>query len=422
MNEKVKQNLKRLFKTGAIHITLGTFATKFVAFFGSVFVVRLLTKSEYGLVGYVENIYSYALIFSGLGLCYALLRYVIIAPDNKKRLYFNYVIYNSFIRDIIIVFIIIIVNFFVKYPDNFSGAKIWVPILAILLPFQDLVNNDLYSLRTLFLNKSFAYLSFAVSSMLIVGRMLGAYVADIGGVIWSRVIINAVFSILILKYVNRLFPPKDESCLSSKEIKEVNVYALQYMITNGLWAIFMLNDTFILGTFCNNPLVLADYKVAYVLPGNISIFASAIGMYVGPYFTKNEKDMDWVKKNFKKVMLASATIVGFFTSVIYIFAKPLIVFIYGQNYVNTVGLMRVLLIAAFLNSGIRYVSANILSAMGKVKYNMIISTIGMGFQIILDIIFVKKWEAFGVAISSCIVYSFMAIAVTLVFCKIYYRD
>lgn len=416
----IKEKLKRLFDTGAIHITLGTFATKFVAFFGSIFVVRLLTKEEYGLVSYVENIYSYALIFAGLGLCNAILRYVIIAEDSKKKSYFNFVIKNSILRDVIITALIIVINFWVKYPDSFSDAKKWVPVIALLLPLQDLVNNDLFTLRALFKNKAFAYLSFAVSVSLILGRMMGAYLFQVGGVLWSRVIINGIFAVCMYVYVSRLFPAVRSESISSLDKRTANTYALQYMITNGLWAIFMLNDTFILGAFCNDPSILADYKVAYVLPGNVSIFASAIGMYVGPYFTKNENDYSWIRRNYKKVLLGSATIVGVVTLILYVFAKPIIILMYGNNYVNTVGLMRILLLAAFLNSGIRYVSANLLSAMGQVKYNMVISAGGMALQISLDIILVQKMQAVGVAVSSCIVYAMMAVSVTLIFYKKYF--
>ena len=198
MISNIRKKIKQLFDTGAIHITLGTFATKFVAFFGSIFVVRLLTKEEYGLVGYVENIYSYALIFAGLGLCNAILRYVIIAEDSKKKSYFNFVIKNSILRDVIITALIIVINFWVKYPDSFSDAKKWVPVIALLLPLQDLVNNDLFTLRALFKNKAFAYLSFACSVSLILGRMMGAYLFQVGGVLWSRVIINGIFAVCIL--------------------------------------------------------------------------------------------------------------------------------------------------------------------------------------------------------------------------------
>ena len=47
------------------------------------------------------------------------------------------------------------------------------------------------------------------------------------------------------------------------------------MITNGIWSLFMLMDIFLLGKLVNDPIIIADYKIAYAWPANISIVCSA---------------------------------------------------------------------------------------------------------------------------------------------------
>lgn len=413
--------IRQLYNKGAFHIIFGTFATKFVAFFGSIVVVRLLSKEDYGLVGYVENIYSYAFVIAGLGLANAVLRYVVIAPANRKKSYFNYIAKHSMVRNCVISAIIIVINFFVVYPEGFKEVKYLLPILALLLPFQDLVNDGLYSLRALFKNRQYALISFIVSASLILGRITGAIIDGSRGVIVSRVIINALFGIFLLLYVSRLFLPAEKEDLQKAEIREINTYSFQYMITNGLWMIFSLNDVFILGLFCSNPGVVADYKVAYVIPGNISIIANAIAVFISPYFTKNENNLFWIRKNFKKVYLINALILAVVTLALFLFAEPLIIFLYGEEYKNVVGLMRTLLIAAYCNAGLRYITANVLAAMGKIKYNMLISFGGMVAQIVLDIIFVQGYQAMGIAAASCMVYFFMAVMLLIIFLKEYFK-
>ena len=104
MKIEIKKQIKKLYSTGALHITMGTFMTKFVAFFGSIVVVRLLTKEEYGLISYIENIYSYTLIFAGFGLSYAILRYLVLVDSEKgKKQYFNYITYQSIIRNVFLL-------------------------------------------------------------------------------------------------------------------------------------------------------------------------------------------------------------------------------------------------------------------------------------------------------------------------------
>lgn len=54
--------------------------------FGSIVIVRLLSKQEYGVLSYIENLYSYAYVIAGLGLSNALLRYVILAKSPEKNI------------------------------------------------------------------------------------------------------------------------------------------------------------------------------------------------------------------------------------------------------------------------------------------------------------------------------------------------
>ena len=424
MVKRLKQKFSALYEKGALHITIGTFATKFVAFFGSIVVVRLLSKSEYGLMSYVENIYSYALIFAGLGLSNGILRYLVITEnESEKKGIFHYIVKRSFLINTIIAVVMCILGIAIKLPDNYSAARMLIPIVAILLPFQDMLNQGLYTIRSYFKNKLYAYLAFISSTVLIGGRIVGAILNGVTGVLWSRVLINSFFAISIIAFITLRMLVKEPAIPVGQEKKRIiNKYSFQYMITNGFWALFMLNDTFLLGLLQNDPTGLADYKVAYVLPGNISIFATAIGIFVGPYFAKNEKDYSWVKRNYKKVYLISAVVVGIVSLIISIFASPIIRIIYGEQYLNIVPLMRILLLAAFFNSGMRFTTANLLASMGEIKYNMIISGAGIALQAILDLLFIPKWGVMSVAIANCFVYFTMAVALFYVFYRKYYMS
>lgn len=416
--EKLKSKIKHLASDGALHIVAGSFATKFVAFFGSIFVVRLLSKADYGILSYAENIYSYAFIVAGYGLLNATLRYIIIAGDEKKRAYFDRIIKNALIFDFLLAVVVLVINGFVKYPDEFQTVKIIMPILALLIPFQDLVNILLSYLRAIFKNKLYAYASFVVSALLILGRVAGAYISGAHGVALSRLLLNAAFAIIGLFLIFKFFlNNKERMPLTKSEKKEMDIYSLQYMLTNGLWAVFMLNDTFLLGQIIGSSSLLADYKVACVLPGNIAIFATAIGTYVGPKFTQNESNTVWVKNSFKKTLSITSLVMFVVCFAIWVLSTPLIKFLYGEQYLSTIPVMTILLVGAFLNSGIRYTVANILGAMGMISYNMKISIGGVILQILLDVLLIPRIGAYGAAISNCIVYALMSIALLLVFAK-----
>ena len=83
--KKIKELIKILYEKGVVHIFIGSFITKLVAFFGSIFLVRILSKWDYGVLGYIENIYGYIFIFAGMGLSNAILRYVVLGNDREEK-------------------------------------------------------------------------------------------------------------------------------------------------------------------------------------------------------------------------------------------------------------------------------------------------------------------------------------------------
>ena len=283
-----------------------------------------------------------------------------------------------------------------------------------------MVNILLSYLRSIFRNKLYAYSALITSAILIIGRIVGALVLEVKGVVISRLVLNFIFAAVGLVLIKHVFvKSQPRNVLTQAEKREMDVYSIQYMLTNGLWAVFMLNDIFLLGQLAGSSSMLADYKVACVLPGNISLFATAIGTYIAPKFTKNENDFSWIKAYFKKILSITVIIMGCICFLIWILAKPLISLLYGNEYLSAVPVMRILLIGAFLNSGLRYTIANILAAMGKIKYNMIISIIGVIAQILLDVLLIPRMQMYGAAIANCIVYGIMSMYLLLVFCKLY---
>jgi len=103
---------------------------------------------------------------------------------------------------------------------------------------------------------------------------------------------------------------------------------------------------------------------------------------------------------------------------LFVLAKPLI-WLYGTQYYNVIPLMRLLIIGCFIETAFRSPTANILASMGKVKYNMAVSAGGLVLQIILDILLIPKLGGYGIAYASIIVRSLMAIALFIVFNRMY---
>lgn len=414
----IVEKIRMLWEKGAFHVIIGNFLTKFIAFFGSIFLVNRLTKEDYGLLSYIENIYGYIFIFAGLGLGNALLRYVILADDKEmKYSIYRYTVVRGSIINVILILLVSLIVFLFDFENRFNEAKYFLPILLLALPFHYVLENNLLLFRAMLMNRWFALLTVLTSFFLISFQIIGASFFDLEGVVYFKLFVYVILSVVVYYIIkkNMFKDNKNKSLINKKFSVEINKFSIQYMITNGIWVLFMLNDIFLLGLLIGEPAIIAEYKVAYIFSANLSIISTAIGVFVGPYFVKNEKNNSWVWGNYKKLILTMFLIITPVAFILIVFSRQIIILFFGEDYSSATYIMRILTVSAYINCVFRYTTAHLIASMGKVNYNLIISLIGIIFQIILNIILIPNYGAEGVAITSVLVYFIMSVALIFVF-------
>lgn len=419
--DSFKKMMTSIWKKGLPHIFAGSFLTKCISFFGSIVLVRTLSKTDYGVLSYLENIYGYVWILAGLGFSNAILRFVVLKDSTEeKKQYFQYAVSTALLFNLLLVVIAAAFNTVYPHREEYQSYAWLFYVLLLSLPFQYVTDNVLGHERAMFDNRSYVRFSVILTFSVIVSKIIFGKYYGIYGAVFSQVTVYILlallfYSITCIRHYGAIEFPKRQ-CLENS--REVDVYSVQYMITNGLWALFMLNDTFILGRFFGAE-VIAEYRVAYTIPGSVALISSSIGIFVAPYFVRNEDNKKWVVDYFKKTYAISAAFVGAICIVIALLARPIVLFLYGEQYLAAVPIMRILLLAAFFNCGLRYTTANILAAMGQIKYNMIISAVGIILQVAINLLIVPHYAAVGIAVTSCVVYLIMAISLLIVFYRRY---
>jgi len=411
---------KALIEKGAIDILAGSFLTKIAAFLGSIVLVRILSVKDYGYLTYAENRYIYVYLLAGLGLNNAVFRYAVLAEtQGEKHGVFRFVIqWGTAFNFVLILIADLAFSLLPTAPGFESGARL-LPILLLALPLQYMFDSSTYTLRALFKNRIYALAALLAIVLVWSTKVAGARSLGLFGTAMATPISYGIMALLLLIYIEFiLFKDAKVISVSSSMKKEMLVYSLQYMVTNGLWALFMQNDLLLLGSLTGDPIAVANYRVAYTIPSALSILSSSIGLFVVPYFVKHEDDKNWVWTNYKRVIEVSIIIIGLSSMLITLFGKSIIRFAYGEEYLPALPIMSVLLLSSIINNGLRYPTANILSAMGKVKANMIVSAIGTVLQLVLNCLLIPRFGAYGTAICSIVVYTFMAIAVIACFTKV----
>lgn len=258
--------------------------------------------------------------------------------------------------------------------------------------------------------RSYAFMSLATSIILVLARVIGAKIHGLYGTVSFRLMAEILCAAGCVLFVYTKYFKTVRVNFKSNLIKPLNIYSIQIMFTDGLWALFMLNDVFMLSQLSGNAAMVADYKIAYVIPANLSLISSAIGVFVAPFFTKkeNEGDHRWVKKTLFKVEMLTF---GLMLAVIIIcipLSRPIITVVFGSQYLSCVSVFRILLISSLVNSGIRYTIANVYSAIGLQKKNLIIAGIGVILQIIINSILIPRLGSMGAACGSVAVQIIMS--------------
>lgn len=416
---KIKSTGKTLFKKGAFHVFVGNFINKFIGLFGSIFIVRLLTKTDYGTLGYIENLYSYGYIFAGLGLSAATLRYgVIISDRNQRKGVYSFLVKGQWLINFGLMAILILFAWLYPHPSEYIGAPFLLTLLVLGLPFQDTQNTNLLYERSQLANKRYMYLSVLTSALSVLFRVIGSGIHGVEGTISFRVLAEITACIITGWFVYKAyFKNIKKQKIEGSLKKEIFGFAVNNMVANGIWILFMLTDTFLIGRLLNDPNILADYKVAYVLPSNLAIITSAVGTFVTPYFVKNEKNFKWVKNNYLKTMLCNFVLVGSLAAVMFIFAPQFILLLYGTDYLNIVPVMRALLIAHLINSGVKTITSSLLAAMGYARQNMLISLFAFILQIICACIVLPRFGIMGLAVNNIAVYTVMSLLFVITFMR-----
>ena len=120
--DKLWDGIVTLHKKGFFHIIAGSTLAKIAGFVSVFFLPRFLSKADYGLLTYVNNIQSYVMLFNGIGITQATLRFCAQKSDDEvKKGYFVTSLKVGIIADILLVVFTTVAYLVIPFP--YEGAK-----------------------------------------------------------------------------------------------------------------------------------------------------------------------------------------------------------------------------------------------------------------------------------------------------------
>lgn len=407
---KIKNSIKKLTKTGFFSIILSQVLVKAIGFCNSILLARLLTKNDFGVYSYAQNILSVLLLLDGIGTISSIIQHASenYGSDARQSAYawFGFKIGLSF--NILLstgIFIYACVG-----DLNIEGANKILMIMAFQPILSYVQSFCACNLRFRLENTWFSILNVITALLNVVAIVIGAKYGGVNGVVIS---LYFAYAVSILAYL-ALFLTKVNIFvkgvrLETYEKKSFVKMSLSASINDSIIHLIMVADLFLIGIIMSDELLIASYKVATVIPTALVFIPSSVMLFAYPYFARNKNDLKWIQKALLAALAFLALVNIFVVAILYSFAPFFIELIYGEQYLDAVPAFRILLIGYLFTGTIRTPLVNFLWSQKKNLFVIILSlTIGV-VNIVLDVILIDKLGTIGAAYATMITYILSAI-------------
>ncbi|SDL43894.1 Membrane protein involved in the export of O-antigen and teichoic acid [Clostridium cochlearium] len=402
MNKYMKK-LEILTKKGLFHIFGTNIVNNIITFFTNIFIVRFLTKGQYGVFSYANNALSLFGLVSGIGLTSGILQFCSEKRnENEKYSLFKYGIKLGICVNFILSMCMFIYSLYgniaIKESAQYIQQLMFLPIFMIIYEFMTIL------LRVKKENKKYARLLNMNTILYFVFACTGAYLYGITGTIMGRYIALAL-SICVGFFIckNDIIKIINSNRLMNNGRKDLIKYSLISCGSNSISQLLYLLDVYLIGVFIINSQVVASYKVATMIPTALAFIPLSIMVFIYPYFAEKNQDYIWVKEQCIKMFKILIILNGLISTILFIIAPLIISILWGKEYLDSVTPFRILSINYFVLATFRIPCGNILAMLRKVSVNFIVSIISGIVNIILDIILIKMYGSNGAAIATLLV-------------------
>lgn len=407
---RIKNTMNSILRKGAADVVIGTFLQKLIMFLSSILFARLLSKDNLGIIGYAESIVGFVLLINACGLSHAQLRYA--AKEDSvtaKLMYYRATLKMSI--PIEMATIIIIIGLGVYY-YLFNSAKVGLQLFSmVFIPgFSLLADCGFYFLRSVPDNRKYAFFSVLHATILIVGQLVGYFLIGLTGIPLFKSFGYLLSGLILLSFIHNFYEKKIKRIDAGSTFeftgtikKAMWLFGLQTVLVNLTTQASSLIDTYLVGTLIKDFSQVGMFKVASTIPMNLSFIPSSVAIFFFPYFSKNEENTTWLRRNIKRVVCYMTAVSAVITTAIVLFTPLIIQILYGEKYLEAIPLMRVLMISFFFRCAFRIPLVNILPAIGFMKYNLIRGIVGLILQLILDFTLIPVLGVYGAAVTTVIV-------------------
>lgn len=400
--------VKELYSKGFFHIIGSNILNKIMQFCSGIFIVRVLTKEEFGVFTYAQNLLAFFLLINGLGITTGFLQYGSRNSDKEelKNSIANYSLKYGVKINFLISFLIVIYSIFGRFKVEEARVifrlMLFFPIITLVIEMVQIY------LRIDLKNKEMAKISNLNTFFNLMGMLLGGYIYGIIGLVVGKYIGNLISIFNCWKYLKIIY--LNNILKVSQELKkEMIKFSIVAVFNNGISQLLYIIDIFLIGIIIADKNIIASYKTATLIPFALNFIPLSVMTYLYPYITKNIESKVILRKYLKQLLIYLGGANLIISIVLILFSSLIITIIFGKNYLDSKNIFIILSIGYFIAGTFRIPFGNMLAAMGKLKCNFYTTLFSGILNIVLDIIFIKKYGSIGAAIATVSIFIFSSI-------------
>lgn len=395
---EIPKKLKWLYDAGMLHILSSSFFNKACTFVGNVFVVRILTKAEYGTFGYADSIMAFIINFAGLGMTSGVLQFCSEQRDEREKLAYakfglNFGVLSSFVLSVGCLVYGAFGSFSIHGSKLVFMVYSFYPVTYFLFSYYSVV------FRYRKENKKYAFLTNINAVIYAVVEIIASYFVNEFGMVVALYLSTIIASMVGMRYMKKNMNP-GEFRLDREQKLGIIRYSSYSFLSYAMTNLLLVLDIFLIGTLIADPATLAVYKIAVTIPLTMMIVPNSIVVFVYPYFAEHQKEYDWLKANFKKLIGNSIMVNFLISGSLVIFAPFIISTIWGQAYMDAVTPFRILSLNYFVQGTFRFTTINIMNALNRVEVVLIANIAAVVIDLGLDLCLIPRYGMIGAAVAT----------------------
>lgn len=329
-----------------------------IGFISNIVLARLLCPEDYGIVGLIMVFVGIADVLVDGGLGNALIQKKEVFSDDISTVFSS----NLVVSLILFLTIYITAPAIASYVeiDNFS---LFLRVEAVMILLR-----ALYVVHFSMMNRAMNFQLLAKINLTVnfISTFLAISMALMGCGVWSLIIRNLSIDFFSLLAFYLLYNVKFSLMINRESFRHLFSFGMFVGVSNLLEALYSNLLSFILGKKFSVK-ELGYYNQAYALE-QIPVYSitSILNQVFFPFLSKEQDDKVKMKSDVNTSILAMSFCIYPIMAYLICFAKPIILFLYGEKWLPAVPFFQILCVIGYTNF-LYHISRSILKAIDKTR-------------------------------------------------------